>query len=128
MTQCQAATVCNVAGGWDLCTATQYLKRGGATSSKNYVLWLKACVRETTLLTSPQNNPCGKCSSEPTVIVAATWLCTGAASLQSGKRYLGVVTNKACRRVGQNLPTNGAMWTIKESSTSLLGALCCHSP
>ena len=127
-TQCTAHTACNEPA-WHLCTASEYLARGGKTIvPPSSSVWLAACIRSGGgQVHAPTDGVCPACNTATASNVCTAWPCTGGScSFTRSDAELGIGTKNGCRRVGVNDPATGAYWTMGRSSTLLPGAVCCY--
>lgn len=127
--QCDAARHCGV--GWHLCTATEYLGRGGRTSSPPGGQfdhhWLAACVRVGDTLSPPDNDAIcpGSCVNVPGAQLAVSWPCATAGWSYSVNSPLGIVTHTSCQLVGVNDAAWAGFWITQPASAAVDGAACC---
>lgn len=130
--QCDAEALCNVAGGWHLCTASEYLARGGQTSGSGSTYgWLASCVRSNgAAAKAPSDSACAVCDSEGSVSNSAEvgWECTTGAVQYNMPHYnIGVRTNYGCKRVGKNETATEGYWAplVSGSGAVATAAVCC---
>jgi hypothetical protein len=130
VTQCQAPAVCNVAGGWHLCTATEYRARGGVTTPHSYDNgWIASCIRTSGTVHAPTNAICpGSCQGgftwPPKTI---GWTCgSGTADKVHTDPTIGVCMRSECRRLGANSASNNAYWTFALTNETHYLAVCCR--
>ncbi len=122
--QCEAATLCNSAAGWTLCTASQFLARGGKTSFLEPKAWIASCIRIAGVLQAPTQRVCS-CVNTPAKSVASSWPCGGGGGLTSVNSEVGVRTFNSCRKIG-GINTAGAFWKNLAPEKPLSAALCCN--
>lgn len=131
--QCSAATLCNSAGGWHLCTPAEYQARGGLElPDKAYLgAWIGGCVRSGDELNAPLPGICpGECpdfSDAPPVVAGWSCLDEDLGELQS-EEFLGIITDQHCWRIGQNQTDNGAYWRALQTPFFIQRAACCFRP
>jgi hypothetical protein len=130
LSQCDAVKHCNQASSWSLCTAAQYLDRGGKDQiPPSEAAWIAACVRHGGPPVSPTKIPgiCTKCDTSKLSSETITWTCTsGTQFLPSDYAYVGVHTFGQCLRVGENDSSTEANWRANSTIYSLTSALCCR--
>lgn len=122
--QCNAAAFCNRAAGWKLCTASQYLARGGKTHGQGGA-WIGGCVRSGGSVSAPVAGACASCSS--TLVTAATvqWSCSGTIPSSSKAANVGLASKGACYRVGANATGSAGFWAAASANMQLDRAVCC---
>ena len=126
-TQADAAKLC--ASGWHMCTATQYLARGGTKyvlTNQGPLYWLAACVKpgsppQDGVCTNPQTGCPGGC--------AVGWSCVngGSGITRTGHDRYAIEAHTYCYRLGTNTATGAYWWALSPnlSSTIPAGAVCC---
>ncbi|MCA9672060.1 MAG: hypothetical protein KC503_40980 [Myxococcales bacterium] len=124
--QCSAQSACNVAGGWSLCNASQYVARGGATTADGSAAWLAGCVRAGATPFAPMDGICASCAIVSAPATGVAWRCSGTQSDTSNRAHLGLVTFVECRRAGSSDPGAGAYWRVVNTFESYSHAVCCH--
>ena len=102
--QCAAEQLCNVAHGWHLCTAGEFLARGGQTLAYAPNAWLAACTTYSSSASAfgvPTDGVCG-CSTPGSIAPnKVAWNCgTTLWATQSSYTPLGVVATDACTCIG----------------------------
>jgi hypothetical protein len=127
--QCQAPKRCGpVASAWHLCTATEFLARGGLTTAAPVPAWVAGCtVRVNDVMLAVSNAACGGCTSASgTKPAPVAWECgTGLWAGDTLALSLGAMTSPDCRRLGVNLAAAEGYWDAKSAGTSLSGSVCC---
>lgn len=123
--QCGASQICNVAGGWTLCTASQFRSRGGASQSAPTMAWLASCIRDGASPMSPTNAVCS-CSGTTGSSADIAWTCTGVLWRSMTQLHVGVCTTSDCRRIGLNDAANEAIWRQRRSDSALSAVVCCN--
>ena len=125
--QCTAASLCG--SGWHVCTASEYLARGGATIQPG--VWgarLASCVRENGGAFAPTDKPCAVCDSllgkSPTAAVA--WGCVDGYVFSLPHLYVGAVTHTSCYRLGVNDAQHAAYWGPLSTGTGARYSVCCN--
>jgi hypothetical protein len=130
VSQCGAASMCNISAGWHLCTASEYLARypvvGLPPGSAFLNARLAGCIRSGSAPYSPTDGVCA-CSGGTSTALEASWLCSGASYSGSGNSasFMGVKTSGTCHRVGVNSSSTQGYWTWDEATATLPDALCC---
>jgi hypothetical protein len=121
---CSAGAICGT--NWHICTASEYLSRGGATVGSTTAAWLASCTRDGAAPTAPSDQPCTTCNDSGTGTLAdVAWTCSGLLQNSVDYLYLAVKTSNACRRLGQ--PTApSAMWSFDLATASSDAVVCCH--
>jgi hypothetical protein len=127
--QCEVMDECQV--GWHACTATDYVARGGrdiapSLSSATDTAWLAACVRDFDG-NALKNEACSRCGQDPGYAPSIEWWCDGKVVYEGGMEgdTLGVVASPECMRVGSNLASHGAFWTMAFSDGAPSFVMCC---
>jgi hypothetical protein len=126
--QCEASKRCNTAASWHLCTAAEYVARGGKDTPPpvGIAAWLDACVRENGVVQDPFVPGCSGCDQKDVLAAEVNWLCTGASFGSSlASAFIGVHTYAQCWRVGTNVSQNDGRWRAEPASMKLSSALCC---
>lgn len=124
--QDQATGLCNT--GWHLCTATDYLTRGGkmqVTSVQSPSYWLAACVIPGQ---PPLDSTCAGWLPGCPSYCQVGWGCTGGSgvSRKDSDRFPLKGPHPYCYQMGQNDPKYGAYWfALTPTSTTPTGAICC---
>jgi hypothetical protein len=131
--QCGAEDLCNLAGGWHLCTASEYLARGGTASGAAEKAWLASCVRsDGQTPTAPSDSRCAVCDVSGSTSNSAEvgwWCTTGQAQYTLPHNHVGVRTNSGCLRVGLNDPAHEAHWApLSSGAWAVATAAACCSP
>jgi hypothetical protein len=127
--QDQAAALC--APGWHLCTAADYLARGGkkkVTNVQSPSYWLAACVVPGT---PPLDTTCVGWTTGCASTCTVGWGCTGppGVSRTGSDRYPLKGPHPYCYRMGQDDAKYGAYWfALTPTSTTPTGAICCLDP
>ncbi len=124
--QCSAAPLCNTAGGWSMCTASQFLARGGKTTVTVKRAWLAACIRNNSTPTAPTNAICSSCMGTNLSAGGVGWRCTGSKSDTKSNAYIGVASFFECRRVGVNTTAVEGDWHPFASAGVVDSAVCCR--
>jgi hypothetical protein len=128
--QCQAGGLCNAAAGWTVCTASQFLLRGGKSTPATAFAWLAACVRQGGSAFPPTDSICDDCSDSavlPNEYVS--WACKyGTTSTGYSSGRVGVHAHNDCLRVGENLPSQEAYWNGSPSRGTWKATVCCKAP
>jgi hypothetical protein len=124
--QCTAASLCGA--GWHLCTASEYLARGGTSTPGIWGARLASCVRENNAVFAPTDKLCAICDSidgnVPSVAVA--WACSGGTPFAVPHLYVGAVTHTGCYRLGVNDPQHAAYWGPLSTGSHSNHAVCCN--
>lgn len=129
--QCQAEqTLCNKIGGWSLCTATQYLGRGGdKVWPGTYTAWIKGCVRSGGLPHAPADTLCPGSTCLLTggsTAYDVMWQCkTGSNPVSWTAPFLGLITSMTCHRVGANTTATEGVWFPIADNQVYYSAVCC---
>ncbi len=125
LTQCASTKRC--ATGWHLCTATEYLARGGKVSGGKGFAGMAGCVRNGLPFTTwPLDGVCGSCAGTHGSNVVSSWYCAGGGgAIPRSDLYLAIWTATTCHRVGLNLPSHGGYWTTIGASQKFGRILCC---
>ena len=126
-TQCDAATLCNGAAGWRLCTASEFLARTSGLKT-GIPLWIASCVREDGVVTAPGDQICSSCAPQTAAPADLMWDCLQGkvmASDYSTAAFVGVIVGSACRRLGVNAANTEANWFPVAADQKASGALCC---
>jgi hypothetical protein len=126
-TQCEAARSCGA--GWHLCSATEYLARGGRDvppPSTVIRAWIGACARDVAG-TGLSDGVCSACEVNPSTPWTNVYDCNGAGPLGPGMDgdTVAVVTYHECQRVGRDVATNAAYWSIYWAGSGAGYAMCC---
>ncbi|MCB9557379.1 MAG: hypothetical protein H6707_14830 [Deltaproteobacteria bacterium] len=128
VTQCDAEALCNVAGGWRLCTASEY--RAAYTQqpppSLSYGAWIAGCVRSSGVVSAPVDAICN-CAATAGANVSYGWSCDNLDVVGSIFLEVGLYSHQRCYRAGQSTDT-GAYWKPIIAAASLLEAVCCRTP
>lgn len=124
--QCTASELCDDAGGWTLCTASQYRSAAGKGASKE--AWIAGCVRDDDAnLGAPTDQvcTCERILGATTFDVA--WGCNGAPAQQQVQQiHIGLVAIDECRRVGVNDKSTEGQWMTLASFAKRSAAVCCR--
>ncbi len=126
MDQCTAEFSCSP--GSHMCTATEYLNRGGDQSPAPDDYWLASCVRLSGEPFPPTDATCGG----GCVLVtnqnagAASWYCLNGASFSILANNTGIKTDSKCHRLGVDSSDNQGFWKIGGEYTNASGVLCCY--
>lgn len=123
--QCMAeATFC--APGWHLCTASEFLARGGTTMPASNAAWLAACIRENGgTVTTPSDGICSSCAQATASTEVLARGCTNGVYSANGS-YVGVLATAGCFGVGPDGVGPQAYWQSMPSQFSWPGAVCCQ--
>ena len=130
ISHCKAAAFCNAAEGWHVCTASEFLARGGATLPPlGNAAWIAACVRDKGTIHSASTAPakCSVCDNTPAGTVPMIWDCNGTYQNQV-VAYANVAVHSygMCTRLGTNVSQNNGRWIAKwVDDPSVHGVLCC---
>jgi hypothetical protein len=126
--QCGAEASCNLAAGWHLCTASEYLNYGGYTAVPPPAArpaWIAACVRDGPVLELViADHVCSTCSAGTDDPLVAQWDCAGAPLPATPFMRIGVAATDECNFVGADKRTG--RWEVLPASTRLLSAICCR--
>jgi hypothetical protein len=127
VSQCTAEAVCNAGSGWHLCTATEYMARGGKTLGYPTPAWIKGCVRSANNPNAPTDQRCPACTMKTAPTKPIAWDCTTSLSNHSSD-YLntGLVTAVDCSRVGVNDPSTEGRWLPRRTFQMGYAAVCCQ--
>jgi len=124
--QCSAEQRCNLAAGWHLCTATEYLAGGGATSAPPSTgAWIAACIRAGGAPFAPVDGVC-QCATLTMANAGVEWSCSGGDPSMTSAGHSGVRTWTTCRRVGANSAASAAYWAPDPSVQGMFYAVCCR--
>lgn len=133
-TACQIeATTCNTAGGWHVCTATEFLARGGKTMAATQNAWLKSCLRDSSgQANAPSDNYCTVCGNQTgTTIFEVISTCANPSSF-TGSNYIHLAVRAAstCNLLGPSAipvdPRVPAYWSYSIGATIFPAAVCCY--
>jgi len=124
LNQCEAAAFCNGSGGWKLCTANQFVIRGGAAAYVSPPAWIASCIRSGGVPHAPSTAPCA-CVANSTTSIEVAWPCQPGVASTSGHSNIGVRTSPNCRQLGVkgSLKANWKNW---RSPKILSAAVCCN--
>jgi hypothetical protein len=128
-TQCQAEELCNTAGGWHLCTATEYLARGGKLGkSLKKVGWIASCIRSDGVPNAPTDKVCACKPGTSRAQVKVAWHCLDdrMAGFGSDELFLGVSSSTACTRIGVKTAATAGFWMFGKAIGTTDRALCCR--
>jgi pentapeptide MXKDX repeat protein len=128
ITPCGAPAICNTAAGWSLCTASQYLARGGKTTAPPLQdnAWLSGCIRSGGAPYAPTDTLCpGNCKAGSAPAATVAWQC-GPGSFTRSDAYLAVLTRTACRRVGVNSAAYEGFWSFRATNQPRPNVVCCN--
>jgi hypothetical protein len=123
VTQCQASTLC--AAGWHLCTATEYLDRGG-TALGYAGAWIQSCIRVNNKVTAPTDALCPSCVPGSAGYATVMWECGGGYGNALTSDQLVPVTASACMRLGIDDPSTAGFWYPGSAGTPRSAAACCY--
>lgn len=126
--QCGANNRCGK--GWHLCTAGEYLKRGGAAKPAGTTLvpleaWIQGCVRSGASPHAPTNNVCS-CSSKQGTPARYCW--RGSKLYGGPELHVGVLAHGRKHAVGVNTQATTAYWKAAPSTLATLYSMCCSGP
>lgn len=126
--QCAAHSYCNEAAGWHLCTASEYLARGGkAKPGGGPLAWIAGCVRDSAGVVAPRDGLCdASCKQTLAGTPTYRWDCTGGNPIPTSTVNLGIGTASACFRLGVDDPANAAFWDAPGVHQKRNAALCCR--
>ena len=132
--QCEASQLCNRDQGWHLCSASEFLTHGGATTASPALsdAWIASCVRTDRTVHAPTDQVCLSCAAANVSYAETAWTCSGPLGTQSTPwSYAGVTTSSLCGRVGINDRVYAAFWTSRVSGSPVLpkrvaAAVCCR--
>jgi len=122
--QCQASTLCGSA--WHLCTATEYLARGGTALGYTGGPWIQSCIRTNNKVTAPTDTICPSCVYSTSIIAEVMWDCGGGGfgnSLVTAQ--LAPTTANVCGRLGIDDASTAGYWFPGSASTPHPAAVCC---
>jgi hypothetical protein len=124
LTQCQAASACNT--GWHLCTASEYVARGGRTKQPPTGGWIAGVIRSGGKAHAPTDGVLAACGISSLATWAdIAWTCSPQFLWQANDPDIAVVTNAACRRLGADDPANAAYWIFEMGFQTTSWAVCC---
>jgi hypothetical protein len=128
--QCDAHKGCNQAAGWTICTASQFLVRGGKlvpSSAATPGAWIKGCVRHGDgPAHAPTDKYCDCVGGTGTVAkVKIQWNCADTWPFTTTAANMGLRTGPACHRVGTNDPSTEAYWRAQSSPSPGNEVVCC---
>lgn len=131
--QCEAEQRCNQAAGWHMCTASEFLARGGkdannAPGSGNSA-WLKARIRNgpSDQPGTPEDQICSKCVKEySSASYKVIWSCDQSTSYNATALYIGIGSDYRCFRIGENNTTWAGYWALGVPTEMLNHVLCCN--
>lgn len=126
LTQCAAGSMCGAQ--WHLCTATEFLARGGRTRATNPRAWLATCVRRNNQVFAPTDTVCGDpCGSSSATALIVAWSCGSSAAYTSTARYVGAVASTVCTQMGVQGSRTAAFWEPSSTAAQTQrAALCCR--
>jgi hypothetical protein len=127
LSQCAASQSCEALNGWHLCSAAEYLARGGKTIAAPKAGWIAGCVRHGSTPTAPTNTTCGSCSGSVAVATPISWTCS-AGTLNSShvNGDIGLAGFATCLRVGVNDPATEGYWQPLSAGVNDAFAFCCQ--
>ncbi len=123
--QCGAAKACNAAGGWHLCTASEYLARGGKTAHPTGNSWLASCIRSGGAPHAPTDVVCTSCGGGTGGFSIVEWNCAMTEGISTNALWIGVIAQNACARVGTSAVQHQANWGMSYASTKRTQSVCC---
>ncbi len=125
--QCEAAKACNAAAGWRLCTATEFLDRGGRDKPTAAVAWLGSCIRSGGAPHAPTDSICGPCQAAGIATVDLAWPCPPInGSAYGNGDHVGVGSSNMCLRIGTNDAAWEGFWEPGRLNQPRTAAVCCR--
>jgi len=132
VTQCDAPAECNQAGGWQLCTASQFTSRGGDTTPIPHQYrnaWMASCFRDGGTLSQPTNAICSSCVLQIAPLIGVGCPCSSCAPqnvVPSNVANLGLTPWDACFTWGSTNPNNMAYWAVAMTDEKYNRVVCCN--
>jgi hypothetical protein len=124
-TQCAAGAKCGA--GWHLCSASEFLDRGGRTKVAPVGAWLASCVRTAGSVHAPTDQVCSDCVySNKTSNAVLSWVCSTNEPLRQGPLDTGMRTYPDCRRIAVNDATWAGYWAPDPAYQTMAYAVCCR--
>ena len=125
--QCAAsASFCNDASGWEMCTASQFLDRGGKTTpALTTAAWIAGCVRDGEDPLGVLDGACGSCLAASGSLQTLRWRCQSGTPLSFDQRHVGLASDSICYRAGTDSSSYEAHWGPLTSDGTLPAAVCC---
>jgi hypothetical protein len=122
-THCTAETACNVAGGWHLCTVTEFLARGGKTTPNTRAAWIAGLMSKNSI---PNNGISSNCNNNSS-IEPDGWACDGSGTVEStsSTKTDAVSAGWWCVRLGKDVPEAAAHWESQGAGSYGCYSLCC---
>lgn len=124
LNQCAAKSLCNLSGGWKLCSANQFVARGGAATYVSPPAWVGSCIRSAGVPHVPSQGPCACINNGATTIYIA-WPCGSGPAGNTSSSEVGVRTSGSCRSLGIKGSVN-ANWRNWGSTKTIAAAVCCR--
>jgi len=130
--QCEASSLCDIAGGWILCPASTYRAAFGPganppPASSAGQAWVAGCVRDGGKLTLPTDGTCSCSNTGSVTTVPVGWSCaTQMTTFNSSARQLGLATSQSCNLVGLQDPSTAGFWMPQSALANKRQAVCCH--
>jgi hypothetical protein len=124
--QCEAeATFC--APGWTLCTASQFLARGGMTDPAPYAAWIAGCIREGGgAVTTPTDRICACTPGARASLELLGIGCDGTTEYRADGANIGIVASPGCYAAGPSGVGPMARWQPMPTPAAWTGAVCCQ--
>lgn len=140
VSQCSAESLCDVAGGWRLCRASEYFAVFAAALPPASAFWVAGCLRaDGGRILGPLvlDRVCGDCVGGVPLDASWAWSCTTklptnsndpATSSSGPTTNVGIVAQRNCKRLGLNEVSTEAYWGAADVSGSqgVGGAVCCR--
>lgn len=125
--QCQAANLCNTARSWTMCTKTQYLARGGASTQSPDSAWIKSCLRRPAVQV-PDDYLC-PCQWDAATEQYIGEQCDGSSTITYFEGYIGIISSSVCNKLGPSSETAvTGYWDYRASAdtSAIYSAVCCN--
>jgi hypothetical protein len=122
--QCSAQSLCNMAAGWHLCTATEFRARGGKKTPAQSPAWIAGCIRAGGAPHAPVDAVC-LCTAAAAPLAAVHYSCDTSLFGESPEAHVGLVSYGLCFSVGTLSPTTEAYWVSSPSHSARGAAVCC---
>jgi hypothetical protein len=132
VTQCAAPSLCNAAGGWSLCTSSQFKARypanGPPLPTGLTLAWLQGCIRDGAAPFAPTDTLCSSCAQSLIAAADVIWLCQSGPYANTTAARLGVVSAVICYTIGTADAANSGFWYYRpvDESQSPYRVLCCR--
>ena len=123
-TQCDAESLC--ASGWHLCTMSEYVSRGGATTPASVRRWIASCIRTGCgAPTYPTDEICGGvCENAMGSMPDMVWDCSGSLADTESNCAVGLVSHGGTLRLGSQ--ASACVYARQLGTNGAVGAVCCR--